>query len=610
MRGHPDAAADDRTVAERSRPVPPSPSSDSSLVMTPAIDAYVAELSQAEPRRSEVDSGVPEPGGWETLLSPVDPQRSDVDSGVPESGGSETLLSQTDRPAPRRTGEESSALSGGALPGHDLKPSRRERSRSRGVRAKRQTARPPHPGPILEPGAIPERSAISQHSTIPQSATIPQPAMIPQSFGMERSPAIESSRSVEWPSAKDILASHQAAVRPRPVASALARKTPGKKTRPAAVPTLAQAPGQWSPPVWLAGPPAAAFVLAAGIAGCFLSWRWALDSYGAAIVTDRLLMQDRTARSMPLPESVSPPSGSWVSSTAGHVGRWAIYLSHFQGERSLSSEETTALLERALQVSPLDRAARPALAQLEPRSDTAAVPLRSLGLSRDAVSLTLSCPGGCWPPATRKPLCACMAGRSRSPCRRTRSARAYRGSATTRPFPAICCPVRTRSATSCARSSPVTSGVCRIGPACSRRTRLFTWLPRILREQSRGEADAMLELVLGKSPARAASDLAQAMTTAARAEALALRSEWRDADRLYREAIELAGDETIRRSWWFNLADIALRLEDDDKRQAALQAAMAVAASDDIRRRAADIQRAVPPAGPPDLTGRQGQLNK
>ena len=120
-----------------------------------------------------------------------------------------------------------------------------------------------------------------------------------------------------------------------------ARKTPGKKTRPAAVPTLAQAPGQWSPPVWLAGPPAAAFVLAAGIAGCFLSWRWALDSYGAAIVTDRLLMQDRTARSMPLPESVSPPSGSWVSSTAGHVGRWAIYLSHFQGERSLSSEETT-----------------------------------------------------------------------------------------------------------------------------------------------------------------------------------------------------------------------------------------------------------------------------
>ena len=100
-RAHPDAAADDRTVAERSRPVPPSPSSDSSLVMTPAIDAYVAELSQAEPRRSEVDSGVPEPGGWETLLSPVDPQRSDVDSGVPESGGSETLLSQTDRPAPR-----------------------------------------------------------------------------------------------------------------------------------------------------------------------------------------------------------------------------------------------------------------------------------------------------------------------------------------------------------------------------------------------------------------------------------------------------------------------------------------------------------------------------
>ncbi len=51
----------------------------------------------------------------------------------------------------------------------------------------------------------------------------------------------------------------------------------------------------------------------------------------------------------------------------------------------------------------------------------------------------------------------------------------------------------------------------------------------------------------------------RALALAARAEAFALKSRWREAEEQYRQAIELIDDETIKRSWWFNLADIALR---------------------------------------------------
>ena len=82
---------------------------------------------------------------------------------------------------------------------------------------------------------------------------------------------------------------------------------------------------------------------------------------------------------------------------------------------------------------------------------------------------------------------------------------------------------------------------------------------------------------------------------AARAEALALKSRWRDALEQYRLAIDLIDDETIKRSCWFNLADIAFRLDDEAQRQAALRAALAVATSDDITRRVTDKERSAAP---------------
>ncbi len=119
---------------------------------------------------------------------------------------------------------------------------------------------------------------------------------------------------------------------------------------------------------------------------------------------------------------------------------------------------------------------------------------------------------------------------------------------------------------------------------------------RLLREQSRGEAASLLDAV-ADLPSSVVDAKEDPLLLAARAEASALRSRWTEADQLYRQAIESIDDDTIKRSWWFNLADIAYRRDDERQRQAALRAAIAVAASDDITRRAATSSG--PPARPP-----------
>ena len=134
------------------------------------------------------------------------------------------------------------------------------------------------------------------------------------------------------------------------------------------------------------------------------------------------------------------------------------------------------------------------------------------------------------------------------------------------------------------------------GRACSRkRPIVLVATARLLREQGRGEADTVMDRILENKAIAGPS-------------ARPLRSHWRPgrrllpfargsqkADQLYRQAIDSIDDPTIQRSWWFNLADIAYRADDETQRQAALRSASAVAFSDDITRRATEIQRATLP---------------
>ena len=114
---------------------------------------------------------------------------------------------------------------------------------------------------------------------------------------------------------------------------------------------------------------------------------------------------------------------------------------------------------------------------------------------------------------------------------------------------------------------------------------------RLLREKARVGAEPLLDTILKGGVATATEGATDARTLAARAEALALGSRLKEAEQEYRQAIELADHDLVRRSWWFNLSDIARRLNDETQRQSALRAAVAVATTDDITRRASMNQR-------------------
>ncbi len=141
-------------------------------------------------------------------------------------------------------------------------------------------------------------------------------------------------------------------------------------------------PAQWSVPAWLGGLPALIFVVSIGSAGTMLSWRWAGDSYAASQMTARLFATDRAGQRSPLPDSVTPPGGTWMRSTAQHLAHWAVYTSASEPGKESTPHDVTDLLDRALQISPLNPTARLALAQMVSPADTVGVaPRRSASVA-------------------------------------------------------------------------------------------------------------------------------------------------------------------------------------------------------------------------------------
>ena len=425
-----------------------------------------------------------------------------------------------------------------------------------------------------------------------------EPTTINQSFHQDDSEyeaqpshaAPSLTKDVEWPSARDILAAYQTA---RPCQSPVnTRKTTTKKiSRSSLLPTPEREPSHWAPPIILTGPVAIIFVLAAGLLGCSLSWSWAQDSYAAAIVTDRLLTSDLTLRRSPLPDSVQPPSGSWLTSTPSHLASWAVFLGYFRREEIQSPDETIALLERALAASPVNSQARLTQALLEPVDSTKSVPSRSVGLSRDVASL--SCSARRLVVAGKKDEALALFGRALALAVPEKSSRhrvprfiedpgapryLLPGEESARAVIAEFISQNTWSFEEWSRVLPE-NPVVLIAAA------------RLLRERGRGEVETILDRILKQTAIPLSPSEAGPLELAACAEALAFRSRFKESHQLYRQAIDLIDDPTIRRSWWFNLADIAYRSDDDIERQAALRSASAVAFSDDITRRATDIQR-------------------
>jgi tetratricopeptide (TPR) repeat protein len=394
-----------------------------------------------------------------------------------------------------------------------------------------------------------------------------------------------TAKRADLPSAKHILATHRSMARPQPA------NPQARRQQKHAGPTLACEPSHWTLPAWLAGLPAA-FFIAAGLAGCVMSWWWALDSYSASVMTAHLMTNDRLAQRAPLPDSIAPPRGSWTLSTAQHLAHWAIFLSQNDTGSEPSAGEVESLLGRAVQAAPLNPTARLALAELDQAASGRAVSVRALGLSRDAVSLS-------W--------CAqvLLAAGNKDDARKL-YARALRVAAHTESARIVV----PRFSDDPGVPRYLLPGEERVRDILNQLVSSKQWtfrewsaaLPdspavslaaaRLLREQGHREAEALLERVVDEQQPQGAAGWPGAIVLAARAEAFALKSRWREAEAEYRLAIDLIDDETIKRSWWFNLADIALRLDEEGLRQTALRAALAVANSDDIARRVGEIQRA------------------
>ena len=123
-------------------------------------------------------------------------------------------------------------------------------------------------------------------------------------------------------------------------------------------------------------------------------------------------------------------------------------------------------------------------------------------------------------------------------------------------------------------------------------------MARILREQGRHEAEDVAGDVLDRLEPTLATPGERAIREAANAEAYAMLSDWRKAEGQYMIAISHIDDLTIRRSWWFNLAIIALHADDDVQRRSAIQAAIDVTNNDVISRCALELQRSSTVVGP------------
>ncbi|MCA1685626.1 MAG: hypothetical protein LC745_06495, partial [Planctomycetia bacterium] len=256
-------------------------------------------------------------------------------------------------------------------------------------------------------------------------------------------------------------------------------------------------------------------------------------------------------------------------------------------------EQARELLVRASRVSPLLATARYAFAHPAPGETTPPPLARALGQSRDVVTLTWS---------GRQLLAAGKKGPALSAYRAALEMAAHVDHGrTTAPTYLDDSQVRRYALPSEDLLGPVIRDMAEQtawsykdwAVAIPRRTVAPLVAARVLRERLSPDADAALDAALDDADRPPVGEgLAVAVRTAAQAEALAMKNRWAEADDRYRLAIDRMPVDAVRRSWWFNVAEVAQRLNEDPKRQKALDAAKSTDPKDEITQRAIDLQKA------------------
>jgi hypothetical protein len=350
--------------------------------------------------------------------------------------------------------------------------------------------------------------------------------------------------------------------------------------------------------------------LVLGGAGIVVATGWALESERAAVVANRLA-RSRTltmTRLEPRPAWVTPPDRKWWKSTPQHLTYWAMeHARTASASDPASVEEVKELLEAAVQAAPLEACARFALAH-QGEGEGVGVgktpqrrreEIKGLSLSRDVIALA-------WTGHQRH-----AAGR------REAALSAYRAAlsmAATADLERLAAPEYDGDSQIRRYALPAED---LIVPIVRDMAEHEDWtysewsaaLPdfavvklaavRVLRARSSPDAGAALDALLAQAQAQAQASpppgagAPAAIHVAALAEALALKGRWEEAHQRYRQAIDLVADptttSTTRRSWWMNVAEVALRLNDESSRQKALEAAKGMDPNDEITRRAVEF---------------------
>jgi hypothetical protein len=365
-------------------------------------------------------------------------------------------------------------------------------------------------------------------------------------------------------------------------------RTPAGRPGSEPTPTIGRAPAAWKVQLALGWPPAAAAAVILGVLGLLGSWTWAIEAEHAGVVANRLVRVG--AKVDPLPPWATAPDPKWWKATPSHLALWALWLDRTASDLS-ATEEAHELLRAAAQASPLEAQVRFALARRHesPSEESAADVVTSVALSRDVFPLA-------W---TGQRLLA--AGKKEAAVRAYRAAleMAARADLARLAAPEFIDDTQIRRY--------ALPGEDLIGPIIADMADQTGWtyaewsraLPplavvrlaavRVLRERASPESEALLDALASSNDPAAPGGGPPAVPIAARAEALALKQQWREAEQAYRRAVDLMPDPTVRRSWWMNVAEIALRQNDESSRQKALEAARGADPSEEITRRAVEL---------------------
>jgi hypothetical protein len=365
--------------------------------------------------------------------------------------------------------------------------------------------------------------------------------------------APESSTStVEegWPSMREVFGSS-----PPPRRTAASATTSRK---PLSGPKLSDPtpPATWNLPVWAALVPATLLVLAIGAVGCRLAWTWGQDDRTAGLLADRLMREQPPGADAPV-EEIETPAASWWASTPGHL-RLRAQDQASRPARPESREAVNFLLHTAHNAAPLDSAVRLAMATESESDGNAAVrdnPLSSLGLSNDALAFR-------------------QTGRGLLAAGKVDAGLAAYGQA-----------IRMAATVELKRASmpsfvddsrdhrfllPLEETVGDLVRDLDERTpggyaawsKAIPDVPiaelavyRLLTTRNRPERDLAFDRLAALPECQ--DPTAEALRLASQAEAAALRESYPGSIKLYEEAIAAMPDDVLRRTWQFNLGEVA-----------------------------------------------------